>query len=429
MAIVGLTGRGARFPEIGKLFKGAKKEKKTNSAGREYETFGKELDHWRFESSEPHIIEAFNAAFAEADGKPQEIPVYLPFSRTEENFDAWQESYAAGGLLHRCDGRDCVLWFDDKSQTYRTDPKQCPTLAMTPDRAKRDGCKPVARLRVVIPALNQLGFVTVETHSKNDILHLDAALPAYESLRPEGLRGIPMLLCRVKKSISTPGDGKRARRDKWLIQLKPHPEWAALYLDSQRQAALASVASPLLLTTNLTEEDEDNGELDAPADTERERVICDLREIYIGKGKTEAQWDNYHAIEIGPRSTDNLKALLVKWQAIPKAQAAAATQSAPVVPQTAPPVEEEIHEGEIAEVAESTRIGIRADIEDTVKLLHETGGCSTDHINAKIARITGGVYALDEIEEEHLPKVRQMLNGYVALGVRAAKEMAKEVRK
>lgn len=256
MPIHGLTGRGARFPEIGKLFKGAKKETKTNAQGRNYETFGKELDHWRFESKEPHIVEAFQKAFGP---EPREIPVYLPFSRTEENFEAWQEQYTAGGLSHRCDGEDCVLWLNEETGLYDTAPRPCPTPSMTPEKAKRDGCKPVARMRVVIPALNQIGYVTVETHSKHDILHLDAALPAYESLRPEGLRGIPMMLCRVKKEISTPGEtnGKRTRRAKWMIELKPHPEWASLYLDSQRQLALAAVAEPLMLTTSLMEDEED----------------------------------------------------------------------------------------------------------------------------------------------------------------------------
>lgn len=255
MPIQGLTGRGPRFPEIGKLFKGSKKEKRTKD-GREYEVMGKELDHWRFESKELHIMEAFYNAFGP---EPKEIPVYLPLMRTDENFEAWQEAYTAGGLAHRCDGKTCVVWLDEKSGTYQNTPVPCPTLSMAPEKAKREGCKPVARMRVVIPALNQIGYVTVETHSKNDILHLDAALPAYESLRADGLRGIPMMLCRVEKQISTPGEngGKRARRSKWMIEIKPHPQWASLYLDNQRQAALAAVAEDRLLTTSLTEEEEE----------------------------------------------------------------------------------------------------------------------------------------------------------------------------
>lgn len=271
MPIKGLTGRGARIPEIGKLFKGDKKEKKTNSQGREYETFGKELDYWRFESKEPHIVEAFVKAFVEpSEGKPRTIPVYLPFSRTEENFEAWQEAYTAGGLAHRCDGETCSLWFNEKTSLYETTTIPCPTLSMASEKAKRDGCKPVGRLRVIIPALNQIGCVAVETHSKNDILHLDAALPAYESLRPEGLRGIPMLLSRVQKEISTPGDGKRTRRSKWLIEIKPNPQWAALYLDAQRQQALASVSEPLALPEWNGEEDVEEIEHEATAEVAAE---------------------------------------------------------------------------------------------------------------------------------------------------------------
>jgi Recombination directionality factor-like len=318
MAIKGLTGRGARFPEIGKLFKGDKKEKKTNAQGQEYETFGKELDYWRFESKEPHIVAAFVEAFVKpSDGKPRAIPVYLPFSRTEENFDAWQEAYTAGGLSHRCNGEECVLWLNEDTGVYETTPRPCPTLAMTPEKAKRDGCKPVARMRVVIPALNQIGYVTVETHSKNDILHLDAALPAYESLRPEGLRGIPMLLSRVQKEISTPGSskGKRARRAKWMIELKPHPQWAALYLDAQRQQALASVAEPLALPEWNGEEDVEEIEAEVAADDGRAEIVDAMIDIWFAKGKDQASWRTYHDRELGHKSTTELGEILLKWRA------------------------------------------------------------------------------------------------------------------
>jgi hypothetical protein len=421
MAIKNLTGRGARLPEIGKLFKGAKKEKKVSQNGREYETFGRELDYWRFESKDPLIMEAFNEAFTaklQPDEKLREIPVYLPFPLASQNFEAWQEAYTAGGLSHRCDGETCVLWLDEKTQTYQSTPKPCPTLKMAPEKAKRDGCKAVGRLQVVIPALNQLGFVTVETHSKNDILHLDAALQAYESLRSEGLRGIPMLLRRVQKSISTPGDGKRARRDKWMIELKPHPEWAALYLDSQRQQALAAVASPLLLTTNLTEDDDDD---DTQADIEREQILAAMGDIYIGKGKTEIEWASYKA-GLDAKSTDDLKAILGKWRALGHGKAlaaAAAVQSAP----------EPIHDGEVydAEPVEQSPVSAHAEIEQAIATL-QAAGCNPDHINNKIAKITGGVYAVDEIDEKDLAKVRMMLGKYLEMG-NPAEAMAKEGKK
>ncbi len=323
MPIVGLTDRGARLPEIGKLFKGAKKEKKTNREGREYETFGKELDHWRFESREPEVAKAFLEEFGP---KPQELPVYLPFPRTDDNFEAWHEAYTAGGLTHRCDGKTCVLWLDEKTGIYQTSPKPCPTLSMAPEKAKRDGCKPVARLKVIIPALNQIGCVTVETHSKNDILHFHAALTAYESLRAEGLRGIPMMLCRVQKEISTPGDGKRARRAKWLIEIKPESDWARKYLDRQRKAELAAVAETRLLTTSLTEEEEEEYQGEAVMDDGRGEILAEMSDLWEEKGKSAKDWPAYVNKELGNKSTDELGQLLLKWRAAPAASAAAAAK-------------------------------------------------------------------------------------------------------
>jgi hypothetical protein len=68
------------------------------------------------------------------------------------------------------------------------------------------------------------------------------------------------------------------------------------------------------------------------------------------------------------------------------------------------------------------------DIENLLDSLHQLG-CAPDEVNAKICRITSGVYAVDEIAEEHLPKVKMMLNNYFAMGDRAAAEMAKEFKK
>jgi len=260
MPIKRLQGRAMMLPPIGKLYKGESKQKikKSRPDGSTYEieTFGKELDYWRFESEQRHVAEAFFNAFG---AQPRYLPVFLPFMTPEENFQYWQESYTAGGLDHRCDGEVCSVWLDKTTGKYRTDPIECPTRKMTPEQAKKVGCKDVGRLQVLIPALPELGFVTMETHSINDILFFIQSLPAYASLRPKtGLRHIPFILSRFQAEISTPRENKRVMTKKWLVSLRPDPNWSRDFLESQHQEMLTSGGGQLLIgTTPPVEEPED----------------------------------------------------------------------------------------------------------------------------------------------------------------------------
>lgn len=88
----------------------------------------------------------------------------------------------------------------------------------------------------------------------------------------------------------------------------------------------------------------------------------------------------------------------------------------------------EVLEGEIVEGGPAGLSPERLDIDNLCEELHNLG-CAYEHVNAKIAKITGGVYASDEIKEADLPKVRAMLSDYLAMGKKAAAEMAKEFKK
>lgn len=245
MAIKRLA-REASFPCIGKLRKGGAKQTREKN-GKKYEVYGEDLTYFRFDTDDERAAKMFHAAYG---AEPAEINVYLPHQSAEMNFSSWQEAYLAGGLQHRCDGETCVLWLAPDGKTYHTDPKPCP-----------GGCKEVGRLMVIIPELQRFAFVTVETHSINDIMTLTENLQAVEYLRGD-LRGIPFVLKRRPKEISTPtGDGKRARREKWLLSIEVDPAWAALQLDSMRQAALTvngvMTDDSRLLTTAYVDEDDD----------------------------------------------------------------------------------------------------------------------------------------------------------------------------
>ena len=229
MAIKGLTDNVApAFPRLGKLRKGDTKLDKG---------YGKDLTHFRFTSDRPEIEEAFTAAYGE---RAALLHVYLPYADIERNFSTWKEAWAAGGLQHRCDGETCTIWLGPDGK-YHQEPKPCPGK-----------CDEVGRLSVILPELWKAGFVgyvTMETHSVNDLMSIQATLLATLESRgdnPLGLRGIEFVLRRAPEKISVPGfganAGKRQHVEKWLVKLEPAQDWVLLQLEAARGRPLALAA-------------------------------------------------------------------------------------------------------------------------------------------------------------------------------------------
>lgn len=229
MPIIGLTDNvEPQFPRLGKLRKGGAK----GPSG-----FGKDLEHFRFTSERPEIAEAFEEAYGK---EPQVIPqVYLPYPDALQNFPAWREEWAAGGLKHRCDGVTCTV--SRTGAGYTTEAVPCPYAKLADDKKK---CKPVGRLSLILPKLiraGYVGYVTLETHSKHDLMRITGALKAVGSA-PQGVGGVPFELRRYEDSVSTPGkDGKRATRKKWLVALVPEPSFVECQLALAREAAYSGL--------------------------------------------------------------------------------------------------------------------------------------------------------------------------------------------
>lgn len=215
MGIKGLTDQGASFPRIGELRKGAPKPTTGNKPGRD-------LDHFRFTSNDPEALASFKAAYGD---EPASINVFLPFNTADENFEAWVEDWGAGSLKWRGDGERCVIWQRDDG-TYSREPKPQPA-----------GGKEVGRLKVIIPELRRLAYVVALTTSIHDIMEISANLQAYEALRGS-LQGIPFVLSRVPRMVSTPVNGKRVRVEKWLLHLEAAPQWVQSQLSVMKRQAL-----------------------------------------------------------------------------------------------------------------------------------------------------------------------------------------------
>lgn len=231
--ILGLTDNiTPRFPRLGKLKKGGERPEN----GRQP---GPDLDHFRFVSENPEIVQSFEDTYGK---EPRTIQVYIPYATPDQAFQTWAEIWGATGLVHRCDGETMSIW--QVNGKYERGNKPCPGGHKDNDY-QRDA---VGRLDLIIPELIEagyVGYVTLETHGKNDILAILSTLHAVYEARSNnelGLRGVLFNLRRVKESISTPGfgnqAGKRSRVDKWLVKLEPAADWMRLQLEMARSAQM-----------------------------------------------------------------------------------------------------------------------------------------------------------------------------------------------
>lgn len=283
MPIKGLTDRGApTFPKIGDIRKGAPKKKNGQ--------VGPDLKHFRYVPVGGE--EEAAGIFLQVYGKePREINVFLPFDEIDRNFEAFMERHTASALQCRGDGETAFMWRDKGGKIQKT-PKKCPTPAC-------EGCKETGRLKVIIPELRRLAYVVVHTTSIWDILELTANLEALRKLTGNGLKGIPLVLKRRPREISTPrkGSNKRFRQEKWLLSIEADQRWVAAQLRAMEAAALPGGA--MLLPEPEAEIEKGQECPDCGAYIETGKTVCPDCGVDIGTDEIiEAEW-NDEAFEAG----------------------------------------------------------------------------------------------------------------------------------
>lgn len=231
------------FPKIGDIRKGAPK--------KENGQVGPDLTYFRYvpvtgeELAEARFHEVYK-------DEPRAINVLLPFDEISRNFETFMERHTAGALQCRGDieGGKCLMW-RDKAGKMQHVPKDCPTPIC-------EGCKETGRLKIIIPELQRLGYVTVHTTSIWDIIELTRNLGALRKLTGNGLKGIPLVLKRRPRSISTPWkNGKRARRGKWLLSIEADQRWVKAQLEAMEMAALPLPITRVELPAPAEDEDFD----------------------------------------------------------------------------------------------------------------------------------------------------------------------------
>ena len=234
MPIVGLTDEQSfdlnrAMPRIGKLRKGD--EKKSNRPGQD-------LDYFRvtFEEEFEYLRPEFEAMYSD---KPVEFgEVQFIAATVEAAFETWYEDYdSKQTLLHRCDGETQHITYNPVSGKHHTwiEDKTAKIDCRASGGEGCGTCKQVGRLRVVLMDFayktGTYGYFVIETHSIHDILNLYNGLRLMQDRFDKGLLGVPFVLGRSERVISTPmgkdgsGNVKRGKTAKSLLYIRPSSQF------------------------------------------------------------------------------------------------------------------------------------------------------------------------------------------------------------
>lgn len=269
MAIAGLTDQRASFIELGRIRKGSPK-KVIHKNGRDIETVGDDLDHFRVTFRDDPVSQAAMENFQQYYGslEPKAIEFFMPFPEIERSWDAFFEFYKQGGRYGQADSyhwiylrnpRTKELWIQNE-EIMSEDPKLLEQLKMDENGkqylpfdpkvpvdsySRKNGeevaiyARPVGRLRALVPSCGVYAHLTLQTTSIYDIARISKFLDAVKSIAELGGRtvvGIPLILSRRLEPIATPdGHGGRRQALKWLVTIMPDQVWAKEHMPSFRE--------------------------------------------------------------------------------------------------------------------------------------------------------------------------------------------------
>lgn len=232
MPIDGLTTQtrlDRALPKIGKLYKGAEKRERQKD-GRTYEITGLDLDHFRMEF-EPEF-EYLRPVWENLYGKkPAEFRnVYILGQTANEAFQNWKEQWnTSETLIHRCDGVTQVSWWDERRMANNISRIACASVQGQPRRCE---CEPVGRLGIRLldftAETGVVGYISLATHSINDIMNLFNRITHIEHVYGKGMDRVPFVLGRSEQIITTTiedkqGHKKRGKVKKSLLYLHVEP--------------------------------------------------------------------------------------------------------------------------------------------------------------------------------------------------------------
>lgn len=242
--------------QLGSIRKGA--PKKADRPGEDLPYFRIILNP-EYQHLQPVINDLFGA-------KPEWFEgAHVLEDTADKAFSFWLEEWGGGGTLyHRCDGEHQVQWYDGKQYQFGR-----PGLSKMKCEAPACNCARVGRLALwfesLLVATGELGYFTVYTSSKNDIVEVQKQLAAAEYLAAmagKSLISVPMIFGRYFKAISSPAfkkvgsewvqTDKRKMIDKSLFAIRIDPRWnTSVLLPAMQQAAVLPPPAEEKPTTEL----------------------------------------------------------------------------------------------------------------------------------------------------------------------------------
>ena len=212
------------FPEAGQIRKGEGK-RKIQKNGYEIETVGHDLgckfriiffegeDNMKskdrfFENHRDNITMDKDTNFILS---PARIVAMFPFSDAFRCWDFWYEAYIASRMVARSDGERFIRLIDPQTGGIKVSNGETfipykhgqvvGTYTNTKGKVTEIKCKPVGRLKVVLPELIRMCFMTVFTTSIYDISQITSQLRGLDLIarnipQSNGVAGIPLALTR-----------------------------------------------------------------------------------------------------------------------------------------------------------------------------------------------------------------------------------------
>lgn len=169
------------------------------------------------------------------------IQFMFPFTDPFQCWDYWYEAYSRGRMIARADGEKFIRWVDTETGDVKVENGEPYTQfkrgMVVGHYVNKKGnrvpvkCRVSGRLRVLLPELDRLAFLTVITTSIYDVQRISEQLWAFQTLTsifgtPRGVSGIPMTLIRRLTEITwAQDDGSAVRVKHGLLNIETDQDY------------------------------------------------------------------------------------------------------------------------------------------------------------------------------------------------------------
>lgn len=199
--------------------------------------------------------------YAEPDGfEVERLRAMVPFRSV---FDAWEwanEAHSAGRMVAKADDDRYLMLRDPLTGAYLVQNGEPFREFHHGDEItyEKNGkpmklpIRTVGRLRLFVPEIERMVFITLKTTSFYDRLNIDANLSAIQflanTLNGGNAAGIPFYIYRREQEICwNKPDGSAQRIKKWLVNIEADPEWVKAATSRMANFALTGTVSHGLL--------------------------------------------------------------------------------------------------------------------------------------------------------------------------------------